>query len=157
MKHARLTFKPLNGIIVAVMFAFSLILNTACAQSQAPASSLFTYVNSLSKLKARVASAASQQKPVMIEFFATWCPYCKKLDRDVLSSNEVRQSMRRFVTLRVDVSDESPEINRMMDAYNVVGVPTLIFYDKNGNLYDASSLNDGVSRDNLLEILNQLS
>lgn len=158
MKASNQMLKSLNRILaVVVIYTMSLMFTSALASAQSPPSSLFTYVSSLSKLKTKIAEAATEHKPVMIEFFATWCPYCQRLDRDVLSSSEVRQAMKHFVTLRVDASDETPENSRMLDAFNVVGFPTLIFYDKKGNLFDASSLNDGISSENLLSVLNQLS
>ncbi len=158
MKPSNRIFKTLNGMLaLVVIYTMALMFNGAGAAAQTPPSTLFTYVNTLPKLKAKIAEAAKAQRPVMIEFFATWCPYCQKLDRDVLSSDEVRHAMKRFVTLRVDASDESAENSRMLDAFNVVGFPTLVFYDKNGNYVDAPSLNEGINRENLLAVLNQLS
>lgn len=158
MKASNQVVKSLHRIVaVLVLYTLSLMFASTVASAQSPPSSLFTYVSSLSKLKSSIASAAAQNKPVMIEFFATWCPYCQRLDRDVLSSSEVRQAMKHFVALRVDASDETLENSRMLDAFNVVGFPTLIFYDKKGNQYDAPSLNDGITRENLLSVLNQLS
>ncbi|HTM64515.1 MAG TPA: protein-disulfide reductase DsbD [Gammaproteobacteria bacterium] len=137
---------PLNGVVA-----------TAEAGSVRPPSSLFTYVDSLPKVKAKLAAAKSQHKPVMMEFFATWCPFCKQVDKEVLSEPEIRKSMKSFVTIRVDVSERNPELAKIMEEYNVFGVPTMVFYDKNGNLVDANNLNEGISKDNLQSMLTRLA
>jgi thiol:disulfide interchange protein DsbD len=120
-------------------------------------SSLFTYVSTSSQLQEKIAEAKEAHKPVMIEFFATWCPYCKALDRNVLSDAEVRKSMKAFATLRVDISVNSQELSDMMDEYHVYGVPTLIFFDKDGSLYNADNLSDGITKSGLLTTLRKLS
>jgi thiol:disulfide interchange protein DsbD len=132
-----------------LMNPLSPVISTASASTQSSPSTLFTYVETLPQLKSKIAKAAKQHKPVMIEFFATWCPYCKQVDKDVLSSDEIRKSMKAFVTLRVDISDQNAEVSRIMDEYNIVGVPT--------NLFNASSLNEGIYRDSLQSVLRQLS
>lgn len=122
-----------------------------------PPSSLFTYVDTLPKLQSKVAAAHKAGKPVMIEFFATWCPFCRKVDTDVLSDDGIRKQMKKFVTLRVDVSERNPKLARMMEAYNVYGVPTMVFFDKNGELYQADELRSGITRYSLSAVLDKLS
>lgn len=107
--------------------------------SKRPPSALFTYVDTLPKLQQKITDAAKAGKPVMIEFFAAWCPDCKKVDADVLSDASIRKSMKAFTTIRVDLSERNAELAKIMEAYNVLGVPTLVFFDKNGKQVDADN------------------
>ena len=137
-------------------------LKTAYAVSQPdnaprPPSSLFKYVQTQSTLKAKLSAAKADHKPVMVEFFATWCPFCKKVDKDVLSDAGIRKQMKSFVTLRVDVSERNPELASMMDEYQVFGVPTMLFFDKEGKVYSAKSMRDGITKENLSATLRQLA
>ena len=129
----------------------------ASAEAPRPPSSLFTYVDTLPKLKQKLAAAQQAHKPVMIEFFATWCPYCKGVDKEVLSDQTIRKSMKAFVTLRVDVSERNPALARMMEEYNVMGVPTMVFLDKNGKMHDSSELNMEITRSKLQGVLDKLA
>lgn len=122
-----------------------------------PPSSLFTYVQTLPALQKKIQDAKLAHKPVMIEFFATWCPDCKEVDTNVLSSTEIRKKMKSFSTVRVDVSERNPQLAEIMAKYNVLGVPTMIFIDKQGQLFDADKLNNGITKDGLLATLEQLS
>ncbi len=108
------------------------VSNQALTSSIRPASSLFTYVDTLPKLQQKLTAAAQAGKPVMIEFFATWCPVCKRVDAEVLSDKQIRASMKAFTTIRVDLSERNPELAKIMETYHVLGVPTLVFFDKQG-------------------------
>ena len=64
------------------------------------------------------------EKPVIVDFFATWCGPCKML-APVL--HELAAEHDDFSVVQVDV-DEDPSLAR---AYGIVSIPTLIAF-KNG-------------------------
>ncbi|MBE6599719.1 MAG: thioredoxin [Ruminococcaceae bacterium] len=64
------------------------------------------------------------EKPVIVDFFATWCGPCKML-APVL--HELADGHDDFSVVQVDV-DEDPNLAR---AYGIVSIPTLIAF-KNG-------------------------
>jgi thiol:disulfide interchange protein DsbD len=100
-----------------------------------PVHSLFTYVKSLDELKAKLKAAKGQNKPVMIEFFASWCPACRAIDAQVLSQPSIQHLMRPFVNLRVDLTNKSADLMQIATYYQVYGTPSFIFFDKHGNEY----------------------
>lgn len=121
-----------------------------------PVSSLFTYVQTLPELERKVHEARQAKMPVMIEFFATWCPHCQRVDSDVLTDPAIRKSMKNFVTLRVDLSERDPKLATIMEHYKIMGVPAMVFYDKDGRRYNAESLEQGITRDGLQQVLDKL-
>tara|TARA_R110000868_G_scaffold15698_27_gene71692 strand:- start:204 stop:707 length:504 start_codon:yes stop_codon:yes gene_type:complete len=125
--------------------------------SERSPSSLFTYVTTQAALDEKLAEAKRQKKPVMIEFFATWCPYCKKVDQNVLSDAAIQASMKDFTTIRVDISEQSFELAQMMETYRVYGVPMLVFFDKEGRPFNASDLNEGITKRRLQSTLDKLA
>lgn len=127
------------------------------AVTSRPPSALFGYTSTMSNLQEKLRAAQKANKPVMIEFFASWCPDCKQVDKEVLSDKSIQKSMRAFSAIRVDVSERNSELAKMMEEYKVYGVPTMIFYDRKGKLFNAEKLNDGITKENLEATLNQLS
>jgi thioredoxin:protein disulfide reductase len=79
------------------------------------------------------AKALAENKPVIIDFGATWCTACKELEHETFPHAEVRNEAKRFITIRVDATDdEAPDTKRLQEKYKVVGLPTVIMLDSSG-------------------------
>lgn len=77
--------------------------------------------------------AAGQHKPVVIDFFAEWCFGCHELDAKVFSRPEIQAKLAQVTTLRVDATDmEDPLVTKLIDQYGIIGLPTVLFIDGNG-------------------------
>ncbi|MBU2584327.1 MAG: thioredoxin fold domain-containing protein, partial [Bacteroidetes bacterium] len=73
-------------------------------------------------------------KPTIVDFYADWCIPCKELDAITFTNDEVINESQRFRTLKVDLTNTGDDnIQKMMERYDIVGVPTVIFFDKSGN------------------------
>lgn len=80
------------------------------------------------------AKATAENKPVIIDFGATWCAACKELEHETFPHAGVRSEAKRFIAIRVDATDdEAPDTKRLQDKYKVVGLPTVIMLDSSGN------------------------
>jgi thiol:disulfide interchange protein DsbD len=79
-----------------------------------------------------LARAAELKRPAMIDFFAEWCAYCKRLDREVFTDPSVIAESERFVPIKVDATENSPEVRKILSRYKIVGFPTVLFIDSGG-------------------------
>ena len=78
--------------------------------------------------------AKSENKPLFIFLHATWCPTCKKMEREVLIQKELGDSYnRQFVNVAIDY--DSPEGHQLNEQYPIKATPTLFFFKPDGSVF----------------------
>ena len=66
------------------------------------------------------AKATAENKPVLIDFGASWCTACKELEHNTFPNPGVRTEAQRFIAIRVDATDdEAPDTKRLQEKYKV--------------------------------------
>jgi thiol-disulfide isomerase/thioredoxin len=68
-------------------------------------------------------------KPIMLDFWATWCGPCKTMDASVWPNQEVVTLSQKFVCVKVDI-DVNPNLAGF---YRANSIPTMVFVDPWGN------------------------
>jgi len=95
--------------------------------------------------KANLEKAKSENKPIFLDFYTTWCAPCKYLDQDVFSYNSVYDYYNdNFINLKIDA--EKGEGPKLKDKYGVYAYPTLIYLDSRGNEIERSVGGVGATR-----------
>ncbi|PKL80568.1 MAG: hypothetical protein CVV27_00175 [Candidatus Melainabacteria bacterium HGW-Melainabacteria-1] len=88
-------------------------------------------------------SAKSRNKYVMVQFYATWCGYCKKMDQEVFTDSKVLGTLdKHFVPIRVVESSEqkvsyqgkSVSEKELTAMHGVQGFPTMVFMNTEGEV-----------------------
>lgn len=102
---------------------------TTVAQSQSHLN--FTRISNVETLNAALASA--QGKPVMLDLYADWCVACKEFEKYTFSDPQVQQALQNTVLLQADVTANSAEDVALLKHLQVLGLPTILFFDENGN------------------------
>lgn len=76
-------------------------------------------------------------RPIVIDVAAEWCAPCKELEEKTFANSRVREAFQGFELLYLDVTDTNPPaIEDFVSEQEVVGVPTVLFYDANGERRD---------------------
>jgi thiol:disulfide interchange protein DsbD len=86
--------------------------------------------------EAGFAAAAGSGKPVMMDFWALWCAACNELDHKSYSQPQVLALAKKFTSIKMDMTEKSDENQAIQKKYGVVGMPTVIFFDSEGNETD---------------------
>ena len=78
------------------------------------------------------AMAEAENKMVLADLSAIWCPSCRTLDKKVLSNEAVQADISaRFIFARIEYESEQGEA--FMKRYQVSGFPNLLVLDAAGN------------------------
>jgi thiol-disulfide isomerase/thioredoxin len=122
---------------------------------------LYYYYYVLPKLKTTykpnnelVSGSNTSNSSELLFFYATWCPHCKtaKPIWDQLKSEYQNKTINGYniIFTEVDCSEETTEVDKMMNKYNVEGYPTIKLI-KDGQVieYDAKP-----TKDTLVQFLN---
>jgi thiol:disulfide interchange protein DsbD len=76
--------------------------------------------------------ARSGGRPVVIDFYASWCTQCKALDHTLFRSPEVVEETKRFALLRVDGSNPADKTALAAERRFKGNYPTVIVFDSKG-------------------------
>lgn len=81
--------------------------------------------------------AIKEKQVMLIEFYATWCPHCKRMAPVVDQVKELLDGRAGVVQLDIDLNQEAA------DSAEVTGVPTFIVYRDGEEVWRHSGEIDG--------------
>ncbi len=74
--------------------------------------------------------ALATNRFMLVDFWATWCGPCKKMDIESWSNKEVQALLENFVPVRVDIDLNRP----LAEKYGINSIPNMYILDANGQI-----------------------
>jgi thiol:disulfide interchange protein len=84
-------------------------------------------------LRSALKTASDQNKIVVVDVYADWCGWCKRMDRIVYSDPKVASLSSEVVFLRLNTEDRG-EGRQFARQNHVTGLPTTIILDQKGSV-----------------------
>ena len=85
---------------------------------------------------------AENNKPlVMLDLYADWCVACKEFEKETFSDLSVQKAFGDMLLLQVDMTKNSEENRALMTKYKVLGLPTILFFNRDGKEIEGSRVN----------------
>ncbi|MGO1462468.1 MAG: protein-disulfide reductase DsbD [Marinobacter sp.] len=117
----------------------------------------FARVEAPSEIEAMLAQAQKKGSPVMLDFYADWCISCKIMERNVFNKPEVVRSLEPFTLLQIDLTDNTPAQQAMLDELGLFGPPAILFYDSSGEEIAPRRVLGEMNKSQFLDHINGLS
>lgn len=122
------------GLFISVQPMYQFIAGGATTAAQQQEVKVeFERVTTIDDLNLALAEAKAQGKPVMLDFYADWCVACKEFEKYTFHDPAVAPRLEQFILLQADVTNSSPADIEMLKEMDVLGLPTLDFWDAEGN------------------------
>jgi len=83
-------------------------------------------------LDRELAAAKAQGEWVLVDYYADWCVSCKVMEKEVFGNAEVQASLDGVRVLRPDVTRSDAASRELLDRYQVLGPPTLLWIGPDG-------------------------
>ena len=91
----------------------------------------------------------------MLDFYADWCVACKEFEKYTFHDVNVEPVLANFVLLQADVTRNQVQDIEMLKAMDVLGLPTIEFWDADGTQLPSARLTGFVGAEDFLKHLNQ--
>lgn len=130
------------GLLVAVQPWFPLLIGDKPAADSSASQPTITFrqVTNLDELNLALADAKAQGMPVMLDFYADWCVACKEFEKYTFHEPDVARQLNSFMLLQADVTKSTPTDMALLQAMNVLGLPTLDFWNPQGEALNGARL-----------------
>ncbi|WP_404369384.1 protein-disulfide reductase DsbD [Marinobacter sp.] len=83
-------------------------------------------------IRRELSAAAARNEPVMLDFYADWCISCKVMERNVFSDAQVVEALAPVTLLQIDLTDNTPQQQALLDELGLFGPPAILFYRPDG-------------------------
>lgn len=90
----------------------------------------FSSIASASQLDNALQQA--QGRITMVDLYADWCVACKEFEKYTFSDPLVRDQLSKVQLLQANVTANSASDNALLKRLNVLGLPTILFFDATG-------------------------
>ncbi len=107
------------------------------------------------ELKQQMAAARANDQWVILDFYADWCVSCKVMERTVFAQPEVQQAIADISFLQPDVTANSKAQQALLREYSIIGPPTIIFINPQGEEVRSARITGEVNAGEFLQYLQQ--
>lgn len=133
--------------LVAAMISVKPLQTWVWGESQAPSAvenkaiSHIEFKRVKSEAELQQVLAENNKPLVMLDLYADWCVACKEFEKETFTDPSVQKAFGDMLLLQVDMTKNSEENRALMTKYKVLGLPTILFFNRDGKEIEGSRVN----------------
>lgn len=124
----------------------------ANAQSAVKHTLVFQQISTYDELQAVLKQHPN--KIAMLDLYADWCVACKEFEHKTFADPQVQTALSDVLLLRVDMTNNSESNRTLMKALAVTGLPTIIFFNQQGEEIQAQRITGFLPAEAFMATLN---
>ncbi len=135
----------------------SFSIGTGGAQTSAEKASHpeFMMIRDLDDFDIKLAAANAEGKSVMVDLYADWCVACKEFEKYTFPDPAVISALENTVWMQIDLTDNTPVNLSFQEEFQVLGLPTILFFDAQGNELEQSRVTGFMKADAFASHINR--
>ena len=92
----------------------------------------FQTIKGIDGLQSVLDQAVSEDKFVMLDFYADWCITCKEMEHKTFSDSRVHQMLSNVILIQADVTENDELDKALLKKFSLYGPPAILFFNKQG-------------------------
>ena len=127
---------------IAILLVVIIVLSMSCGGGEPVGKT--SHADQWVSFDVGMALAEKDDKPVVIDFYTSWCHWCKVMDKKTFSDPEIQAYLsEHFVTIRLNAESRSERYTykgkeyspvELTRSFKVRGFPSLAYLDREGEL-----------------------
>lgn len=110
-------------------------------------------ITTLEALEKAQREAYAAHRAVVLDFYADWCTSCKVIESKVLVQPDVQMLLKDIQMIKVDITKNNGESQKLLSTFGVIAPPTFLFFDKEGYEHVELKLVGEISEEELISHL----
>ena len=119
-------FKIIRALLGCLLIVAGIFMVQQAIAPQAEKIEWIPYTNG------SIEQSTQQGRPILLEFTADWCSVCKELDRKTYIDEHIVKMSREFSMIQVDCTSSDSICVSQAKRFQVLGLPTIIFFNAKG-------------------------
>jgi thiol:disulfide interchange protein DsbD len=117
----------------------------------------FIQVKTVDDLNRELDKAKAAGKPVMLDFYADWCTYCKVMEQEIFPNPKVQAALKGFVTLQANITRQDDADKALAKHLKMPAPPALYFWNSEGALMQQHRFLGNISVEQLVTRAKQVA